>query len=571
MTSTTKRTAGRLPTTARRVVAGVTGVAAVAALGLVATLGDQWAQAWTGAEERAVAAGTRSVAVQPAEEALVCPAPVKLPDGADVGDSQFSATPVPTRSGLGAVVLGGAAGGTGSDGVGSEGDLAPRTTDLGAGDAAPLAGDPGAVAQQGAVDGVRVLRATPVPEEEFRAAGSLASVTTQGDLRGLAAGSCASPGTSLWLVGGRTTVGTTTTLTVQNPTERPATVTLDVYGPSGPVALGGGGTFTVAAHEQVATRLESVAPEQDRLVVHVGSTGARVAASLQRQAIDGLVPAGTDLVTAGASPRASLAVGGVVSHGETLDDPHAPRLRLLAPGTDESGTTTARVSVYGPSGEVALRGADEVELDAGVVTDLPLGGLPAGAYTVVVDADAPVVGGARFDRAGRQPDDSVVGGTPYDVAWSRAQSAGSGGAPGAPLGTLALPPEVQAQVTLAGVPGTRDPEVDPAGEAAVTVRSYDAAGAEVGATDLTVPAGSTVTVPASELTGDGSAPVAVRVDRADTEGSTEGAGGVGVVWSAVLSADDGTATTGTLVAVLAPTPALTAAGDVAVRSVDAAG
>ncbi|CAM3633737.1 DUF5719 domain-containing protein [Isoptericola cucumis] len=547
---------------ARALVAGVTGIAAVAALGTVALLGDQWAQSWTGAEQRAVAAGTRTVAVEPAEESLVCPPPVALPKGADVGDSQFSASPVPTRSGIGALVQGGAAGV-------EDGPQGPRTTGLDGGDATALTGDPASGAgQQAAVDGTRVLRATPVADEVFGASASLASVTTQGDLRGLAAASCTSPGTSQWLVGGRTTVGATTTLTVQNPTERPATVTLDVYGPSGKVALGGGGTFTVAAHDQVTTRLESVAPEQDRLAVHVSSTGARVSASLQRQAIDGLVPAGADLVTPGSPPRSSLAVGGVVSHGEPLDDPHAPRLRLLAPGDAD---TTARISVYGPSGEVTLRGADEVDLEAGVVTDVPLGGLPEGTYAVVVDAQAPVVGAARFDRPGQQPEDSVVGGTPYDVAWSRGQAAPA--AAGSALGSVALPDEARARVSLAGVPPERDPDQEPDGEQAVTVRAYDAEGAELGQAELTVAAGATTGVDVADL-ADGGTPAAVRVDTSDPEADDDADdaadAGPGVLWSVVLEADDGTAEAGTLVATLAPTPARTAPGDVAVRTVDAA-
>ncbi|MCA5892767.1 DUF5719 family protein [Isoptericola sp. NEAU-Y5] len=536
----------RLPRGVRTAVAGSTAVVAVAALGAVALLGDQWAQGWTGAEQRAVAAGTRTVAVAPAEQVRVCPEPVALPDGADVGDSAFAAAPVPTHDDLGAVVLSGA---EGSD------DAAPRSTALDG-------SEPGGLGQSRA-DGVRVLRATPVTGRAFRLAGTLTSVTTQGDLRGLAAGECAAPSTSQWLVGGRTTVGATTTLRVQNPTERPATVTLDAFGPSGKVALGGGGTFTVAAHAQVTTRLEAVAPEQERLVVHVASTGARVTADLQTQGIEGLVPAGVDLVTAGASPRTALAVGAVVSHGEAVDDPHAPRLRLLAPGEDDGA---ARIRVYGPSGEVTLRGADAVDLRAGVVTDVPLGGLPAGSYTVVVDADVPVVGGGRFDRPGAQPEDSVVSGTPYDVAWSRAQGvpAVAASAAEAPLGQLALTSGARAGLVLTGVPADRGPDVDPQGVARVRVVTYDAEGAELAARDVEVPAGTSVALAAASLSP-GKAPAAVRVDRAQEPGDA----GVGVTWSAVLVADDGTGTRRTLVSALAPTGAVTAAGDVEVRSVDA--
>ncbi|MGO1292676.1 MAG: DUF5719 family protein [Cellulosimicrobium funkei] len=99
----------------------------------------------------------------------------------------------------------------------------------------------------------------------------------------------------------------------------------------------------------------------------------------------------------GAEPTTDLALAGVSSVGEAVDDPHAPQLRLLAPG-EEAGT--ARVTVYGEHGAVPLRGAEEVALTPGVVTDVSLGGLPAGAYAVSVHADVPVVGGASVDRRG---------------------------------------------------------------------------------------------------------------------------------------------------------------------------
>ncbi|MGF0117776.1 DUF5719 family protein [Promicromonospora sp. Marseille-Q5078] len=534
----------------RATAAAVTGVAAVAALAAVAVLGDQWAQSWTGAEQRAVAAGTRTVGVQPADATLVCPTPVALPEGADVGDAQFDATPVPTTSDLGALVLGGA-----EDGA--------RTTGLDGKDEAPFDTGDAAAAQQGAVSGTRVLRATPVADEAFRAAGATGSVTTAGDLRGLGAGACTAPSTSQWLVGGSTQVGETATLTVQNPSERPATVALDAYGPNGLVALGGSGTFTVAPHEQVTTRLESVAPEQERLAVNVRASGARVNATLQTQAIDGLLPAGVDVLTAGATPRESLAVGAVLSRGEAVDDPHAPRLRLLAPG-DAGGT--ARVTVYGPSGPVVLRGADEVELEAGVVTDVPLGGLPAGAYTVVVDADVPVVGAARSDQPGEQPEDSVVGGTPYDVAWSAGQPVTASGSAG-PAGQVGVPGGVRTGITLAAAPADRDPDTDPEGTVAVTVRAYDASGAEIGSHEAELAAGTTQALSLGSVADEGTVPAGVSVERAEPEG----ADGLAVTWAAVLRADDGTAATGTLVAAVAPTAAVTTPGAVDVRAVDAAG
>lgn len=539
-------------------VAGVTvtGVAAAGALAAVATLGGQWAQGWTGDASRAVAAQTQAVAVAPAEEAYVCPGPVRLPDGADVGDEQFSAAPVATATRLAAGVLGatGTPLATGLAGGGVQGDQPAELTGS------------GAAVLRSAVEVASVLRAQPTARDPFRAAGTVAATTTDGDLRGLAAARCTAPSTSHWLVGGSTRVGASAQLTVHNPSPRPASVTLTVHGPGGLVALGGRGSFVVAPGEQVTSRLEALAPEQGRIAVHVRSAGARVTAALQAHGIDGLVPAGTDLVAPGAAPAGTLAVAGITSAGEAVDDPHAPRLRLLAPG-EQAGT--ARLSLYGPGGRVTLRGAEEVTLEAGVVTDVPLGGLPEGVYTVVVDADVPVVGAGVSETPGALPEDSVLAGTPYDVAWAAGQplaeaSTGPDGAPVAPpdaLGQLALPEGVGATLVLQAVPRERDPDTDPSGTTTVTVRAYGTDGAEAAATEVELVAGTTRALPVAELAGE-EQPVLVTVDRT-------GGDPLGVVWAATLVTDDGTPTAGTLRSVVVPTGAQATPGDVAVREVDA--
>ncbi len=533
----------------------VTGALAAGALAVVATLGGQWAQRWTGEESRAVAAQTRTVGVTPAEETLVCPAPVRLPEGSDVGDEQFSAAPVATESRLGAAVLGASA--------------APLVTALPgeepADDASTELAGPDAAVARTDVSATAALRAQPTAGEPFRAAATLASVTTDGDLRGLAAARCATPATSHWLVGGSTEVGASATLTVQNPSPRPASVTLEVHGPAGVVALGGRGSFAVAPGQEVVTRLESVAPEQGRLAVHVRSAGARVTASLQAQAIDGLLPSGTELVAPGPAPAPTVAVTGLTSAGEAVDDPHAPRLRLLAPG--EAGAT-ARLSLYGPGGRVTLRGAEEVDLEPGVVVDVPLGGLPEGAYTVVVDADAPVVAAGAVETAGTLPAESVLSGTPYDVAWSAGQpldettTGPDGGdvAPADALGQVALPAGVRASLVLQAVPVERDPDVEPSGATTVTVHAYGPDGADLGATDVELAAGTSQALPVDDLAE--AEVAAVSLDRT-------GGDPLGVVWAVALEADDGTDTPGTLRSVVVPSPARSAPGDVAVRAVGA--
>jgi hypothetical protein len=402
-------------------------------------------------------------------------------------------------------------------------------------------------------DGRDVLRLEPEPTTPLRAAGATASVTTAGDLRGLAAASCTVPSTEHWLVGGDSETGSSAVLTVRNPSDRPAGVTLDVLGPTGPVPVGGQGAFTLAPGEDAAVRLDSLAPEQRRLAVRVQASGARVTASLQAQGIDGLLPSGTDVVEPGAAPTTALAVTGVVANGAAADDPRAAELWLAAP--DDAGT--ARITVYGPAGPVTLRGAETVDLEPGVVTPVPLGGLEAGTYTVVVDADVPVVGAARFAVAGRQPDDSVLDGTPYDVAWTAGRAVGQAGT--ASSSQVALPTTVEgATVVLTAVPADRAGDAATAGETRVTLRGLDEDGGVAGEQEVVVPAGATIEVPAADL----GAVAGVAADVPD------GAQDV-VTWSVRLTASDGTDAPSTLVATLDPTRTLRTPGEVEVRSVDA--
>jgi hypothetical protein len=531
---------GSTRTVVRWVGLAVSGVAVVGATGAVAAVGLPWAQALVGDGAGAGPAPARAVAVDPAPATLVCPQPARLPEGTDVGDDQFRAAPVQTASAYALAV------------VGSPGQ-APRVSALDGSGGRELARGAAAAATTDDASGGVLLRAQPDAEGPFRAAGALASVTTAGDLRGLAAGACTAPAISQWLVGGSTEVGSSATLVVQNPSERAATVTLDVYGPSGQVALGSNGSFVLGPGESRETRLEAAAPDQRRLAVHVTSSGARVGASLQAQAIDGLVPQGADLLTPGAEPRRSVAVPGILSDGQAVDDPHAPQLRMLVPG---EAPTTARVSIYGPDGRVYLRGGEEVDLQPGVVTDLPIGGLPEGTYTVVVDADRPLVAAAVSAREGAPAADAVVPGAPYDVAWVAGTAVPEAGG----SAQAGLPGGARPVLALTAVPADRGEDADPSGRATAVVRLYGADGAQVAEHEVTLEAARSATVDLAELAG-GAAPAAVGVETDDA----------GVVWSVQLTADDGTASAGTLVASLPATATVAAPGRVSVRAVDAAG
>jgi hypothetical protein len=526
-----------VPPVARRAAAAVGGLLCAMAVAALAT---------TGGGERVTppADAVRAVPVAAAETGLVCPMPAELQQQPDIGDDEFSAVRGETTTSLTAAVLGAAEG------------TEPSVTTLGGAAASDLpgplvTGDVAAV-REGPVTGARTVRVTP--SGATYATATVASVTTDGDLRGMVAGPCAVPSVEHWLVGGSTSVGSSGRLVLQNPGRTPATVSLEAWGASGPVVLGSRSLVVVPPGEQVVTMLEAIAPDQSRLALHVTAEGGRVGAYVQHHRIEGLVPAGADLVVGGAAPSRTTAVSGVVSAGEPVDDPHAPRLDLLTPGTRAG---TANLAVLGPDGPVRLRGGEELPLEPGRVTTLPLGGLPAGAYTVVVDADVPVVAGAALDRKGITADDAVVDGDPYDRAWLAGQAVRATG----PVadGAVAVPGSSAYVVTLSGVPEERDPDRidDVDGSTAVALRGVGPDGEEAWTRTVEVPAGETVELEWEELEklGDTVAVVA-----------EQPAGQPGVVWS-VRIADIGDTT---LFSVLSPTAPLAAGGDVHVRRVDAA-
>jgi hypothetical protein len=535
----------------RRLATTSAGVVGIVAVGAVAAFGGDAVGRLPG---QPLADPVQQVTVSPAQDVVVCPGPARLTDPEAVGDAQFGPAPVGTTSALRVAVGGAASASLGAlDGSGAQDVAASAVPEglatLGTDD--PTAGS--------------ALTVRPGEGDPPRIAASVGSVTTAGDLRGLAAASCGRPGVSQWLVGGSTEIGSSAQLVLQNAGQTPATVQVTVWGQNGPAVLAGGGQQLVGPGTEIVRLVEAAAPEQRRMVVHVESSGGLVSAYLQQNTLDGLVPLGVDYVVPGAEPAQDLVLAGVVSAGEAVDDPHAPQLRLLAPG-EEPGT--ARIVVYGPDGPVTLRGLDAVAVTPGVVTDISLGGLPAGRYGVAVHADVPVVAGASADRRGDVDPDLLHEERQYDRAWLAATPLATTEVGRA--GQVALVPGTAASLSLAAVPVTGY-EDEPTGTLDLTVRAYAADGSPLGDRAVVVDAGTTTTLDPASLAPDGSdrAPAVVTVDVADA------GDGLATAWSVLVDAgppsgDEGD-TTPSLVSVLLPVADGSVAREVGVRVSDTAG
>lgn len=99
-----------------------------------------------------------------------------------------------------------------------------------------------------------------------------------------------------------------------------------------------------------------------------------------------------------------------------------PRLRVLNPGDK---TAHVKVTLLGKSGPVQFAPASGLNVKAGQVADLPLGGLAQGTYGVKIDSDQPVSAAALSTSQGSEYPE-LSGQHIHDFTWSQAQT-GPGG------------------------------------------------------------------------------------------------------------------------------------------------
>jgi len=383
-----------------RVVAGTVGiVAAVAVIGAVGLLP---------LPSHRIAIPTVTVTPDPADQVRVCPgALLRLGDETGQNANTPSSLGVPsiTRAGIGA-------------------DLTSQW--IGASDAGTGGGS-------SAPD---VLTLPPAPGATL--AGAQSQVADASDYTGFAAATCAEPSGSIWLVGGSTAVGRSTLLTLANPSPVDATVALTILSANGPVTAPGMSGIVVKAGSQRVIPLAGYAPDVASPVVHVVSRGGQVVAALQQSIVRGLDAGGVDLVGAAGDPATHLVIPGVrvvdaVGVNKTLGladwDDVAAAVRVAVPGSRSAKVQVALkpqdTKLDGLSFEVDVSSGQvtELGLDSAAATDSGTVAIPDGMYTVVIDADQPVVAGVRVSTA---EDPSTHGGSaaasdttapPSDFAW----------------------------------------------------------------------------------------------------------------------------------------------------------
>jgi hypothetical protein len=359
-----------------RLVAGTVGiVASVAIIGAIGLLP---------LPSHRIAVPTQTVTPDPSDQIRVCP-------GALLRLGDESGQNVNTASSLGAPSV--SSGGIGADLLSAP--LAVSDADTGGGAGAPD-------------------QLTIPPAAGATLAGGQSQVADAQDYTGFAAANCAEPSGSIWLVGGSTAVGRSTLLTVSNPSQVDATVELAILSASGPVTAPGMSGIVVKAGAQRVIPLAGFAPDVANPVVHVTASGGQVVAFLQQSTVRGLDAGGIDLVGEGPAPARHLVIPGVrvldaVGVNKALALPDwddvAAAVRVVAPGAKAAKVQVSLVpedaTLDGLSFEMDVSSGEvtELGLDSGADTDTGAVTIPDGVYTVVIDADQPVVAGVRVSTA----------------------------------------------------------------------------------------------------------------------------------------------------------------------------
>ena len=286
-----------------------------------------------------------------------------------------------------------------------------------------------------------ILTLAPADGRVANAVGAVTTLTKNGDLRGLTAAPCTQPSAMSWIVGGSIAAGSSAELRLVNPGVTPATAKVTLYGSIGRLSLPSNGEITVPAGGSSSLALETKGSQDPRIAVSVEADGGSVVPTLVTESLDGETPAGTDVITPGASPATDLVIPGVeivepAAQGEVpeaktgADSSDAPAVRIVNPG---QAPATVSVTMLGKDGARPLSGAQSVTIDAGSVFDIQLAGVPAGTYGVQVTSSTPVGAAVRMVRSGAEyPQRSKA--LIHDQAWAQA------GLPGAAdSGLLAVP------------------------------------------------------------------------------------------------------------------------------------
>lgn len=224
--------------------------------------------------------------------------------------------------------------------------------------------------------------------------------TLRGDYRSLTSTRCAEPTTEASFLGVATGTGDSSVLVLSNPSDRPATASVQASTADGPAAMAGRSQVVVAPGGEERVLLESVVPGEEAVGVHVSVLGAPLSVHVQSTEREGLTPGGAEILDPLPEAATEIAMPGVDVAGT------APTLVLENPTSTDA---TAEVQVIGPDGPVGAATLEGVEIPAGAVVPTVLEDVPDGTYTVQVTSETELSAVTRSVRTGKDLSGDTVG------------------------------------------------------------------------------------------------------------------------------------------------------------------
>ncbi|MBB4933908.1 hypothetical protein F4561_004728 [Lipingzhangella halophila] len=197
---------------------------------------------------------------------------------------------------------------------------------------------------------------------------------------------CVDPSVSTWFTapGGEALQGTQ--LLLSNVDDDPATVSVDIYAPDGPVLAEETRGISIDPHDDEDISLTHLVEDTESIAVHVRSSKGRVGASLFAERTD----LGQDWVPPTTEPAKRHVIPGVPEGGGT-------RRLVVATPDDEPATVSARVLT--PDGEVEHESLDDLSVPPAASAMMSLEGpMEQQPGTVVVESDRPVAAGVAMER-----------------------------------------------------------------------------------------------------------------------------------------------------------------------------
>jgi hypothetical protein len=217
---------------------------------------------------------------------------------------------------------------------------------------------------------------------------------------------CMGPASSQWFVGGAADVTTRGRLIIVNSGLSDAVVDVESYTENGKQPLR---TVNVSSKDFVVIPIDSLAPGDKTMTVHVAPRSGRVNAFMIDEQGKGLKALGGDLVNASATASKTVVIPAIPNQNSknTPALPHA--LRVLAPGDVDASIT---VEVLSGDGVFVPVGLNARSISAGIVTEFKLDPkINSKVMAIRITSTEPVVAAVKSTTV-------VTGGK--DFVWSTA-------------------------------------------------------------------------------------------------------------------------------------------------------